>query len=128
MKANNIRRRWLLSCCAAAILAPASALAQGWAGDICTCDNSAAAICNYHGYEITLTNHSIDQTSGTSSWDYQVCNNTSAASGFKACLKGKCADGRGCNDSSQCASGSCTISGAVAERACSSDADCGGGF
>lgn len=128
MRRSNFGLRLMLSCCAAALLVPATAPAQGWAGDMCTCDNSAAAICNFHGYEITLTNHSVDQDNGASSWDYQVCNNTNATSGFKACFKGKCPDGQGCNVSGQCASGSCSISGTVAERACSTDADCGGGF
>lgn len=128
MKTENFWPAFLLCCCATAWLIPSSAFGQVWAGEICRCDNSANAICNYHGYEVTLVSHSIDQDSGASSWDYQVCNNTNSTSGFKACFKGKCPDGRGCNDSSQCASGSCTISGTIAERACSTDADCGGGF
>lgn len=128
MKTRILWPALLLLCCAPALMVPSSAFGQVWAGQPCTCDNSATAICNYHGYEITLTSHSIDQTSGTSSWDYQVCNNTGSTTGAKFCFKGKCGDGRGCNDSSQCSSGSCTISGTIAEKACSTDADCGGGF
>jgi hypothetical protein len=40
--------------------------------DPCACE---ASICNAQGFEIALTDSSINQVLGESSWTYQVCVN-----------------------------------------------------
>ncbi len=57
------------------LLAPALAGAQ----QVCTCDNTGRSICSQQGFEITLISFTIDQNAGTSSWDYEVCNDKAPA-------------------------------------------------
>ncbi len=55
-------------------LAPEPASAQ-----VCDCTTVQRSICSDQGFDITLVNFSINQNAGTSSWDYEVCNDKNLA-------------------------------------------------
>lgn len=52
----------------------------------CRCYNTTDEICNYDGYKIRLTDYFIDQTAGTSHWDYEICNETGMGTGCEPFL------------------------------------------
>ncbi len=64
--------RFFSAFCTVAVLA--IAVSPVGAQQACTCDNTGTTICSAQGFEITLINFAIDQLAGTSTWDYQVCN------------------------------------------------------
>ena len=69
-------RRTISVCCRTVpillclLLSPAIAAALG----TCTCDSIGASICSTQGFQITLSQFSVDSLNGTSSWSYTVCN------------------------------------------------------
>lgn len=60
------------------------ALATPAAAQDCSCDNSDFSLCNPQGFRISLINFQVDANAGTSSWDYQVCNETGLGTGCDA--------------------------------------------
>lgn len=66
---------------AAALVAAVPAGAQSLA---CTCDDAVTSLCSAQGFRITLVGFNVDQNAGTSSWDYQVCNETGLGTGCDA--------------------------------------------
>jgi len=67
MKSDTL---WLAALAVAALVAAAPPAAA----QTCNCDDVGSSICSGQGFEITLVDFAVDQDAGTSSWDYEVCN------------------------------------------------------
>ena len=48
---------------------------------VCNCSNTDSTMCSSQGFRITLVDFSTDQQAGTSSWDYEVCNEKGLGTG-----------------------------------------------
>ncbi len=63
-----------LGACLLVVLGGLALSAPPVGAQACSCDTVPETICSAQGFGITLLGFYVDQEAGTSSWDYEVCN------------------------------------------------------